>query len=172
MKKCTKCGIDRPKTEYFKRSDSKDGLNAWCKPCKKVYDQSYSAENKDKLLERHRAYKAADPDRWKAYGQEYYQANKDKMKSQSRVARLKLNYGIDESVVAEMMASQNNNCAICLKDITDRAKVDHNHKTGEVRGLLCSPCNTSLGGFKDSPYILKNAYQYLVEKGHYGQEAA
>ena len=41
--------------------------------------------------------------------------------------------------------------------------VDHNHKTGRVRGLLCGNCNTSLGGFKDNPALLNKAIRYIEE---------
>jgi hypothetical protein len=50
----------------------------------------------------------------------------------------------------KMLESQNNACAICKKDRSEFPKnfaVDHNHITGEIRGLLCGPCNTSIGVF-------------------------
>jgi dihydroorotase-like cyclic amidohydrolase len=42
--------------------------------------------------------------------------------------------------------------------------VDHDHKTGKVRALLCRNCNTGLGNFQDSPELLKTAIQYLEEE--------
>ena len=60
----------------------------------------------------------------------------------------------------EIMSNlQNNNCAICGEEV--KLHVDHCHKTGKIRGLLCRNCNTSLGKFKDSPEILQNAITYL-----------
>ena len=43
-----------------------------------------------------------------------------------------------------------------------RLHIDHDHATGHVRGLLCSNCNTALGGFRDNQYLLKRALEYLV----------
>ena len=62
-------------------------------------------------------------------------------------------------------------CAICKKEITivDSA-IDHNHVTGEFRGVLCKQCNRALGMFGDSPTILKNALEYLEAFGNYGDD--
>jgi len=69
-----------------------------------------------------------------------------------------------------MKQEQGGRCAICmvheddLEHATFRNKlvVDHNHRTGEVRGLLCSRCNIALGHLDDSPVKLRNALNYLL----------
>jgi hypothetical protein len=81
-------------------------------------------------------------------------------------------YGITLDEYEIMLKEQDYKCAICRREETrvvrngsDEAKrmlaVDHCHETGKVRGLLCSDCNPSLGGFQDSIEILANAIAYL-----------
>lgn len=67
-----------------------------------------------------------------------------------------------------LLEQQNGRCAICkTKDPSSRRKsssyfcVDHCHFTGKVRGLLCSPCNSALGFFKDKKENLLEAISYL-----------
>lgn len=61
--------------------------------------------------------------------------------------------------------AQNNSCAICLKSqehFQQRFAVDHNHKTGQIRGLLCSYCNIFIvGNFETNPQRMRNAVSYL-----------
>lgn len=73
-------------------------------------------------------------------------------------------FGITIDTYNKILISQENKCAICGKsqDEFPRAlSVDHNHVTGEVRGLLCVRCNTVLGNALDNIDILKNAIVYL-----------
>lgn len=71
--------------------------------------------------------------------------------------------GMTPEDYAEMLASQNGGCAICGDPPGDRRlAIDHCHTTGEVRGLLCGPCNTSLGQFKDDPRLLLEAAKYVL----------
>ena len=73
-------------------------------------------------------------------------------------------YNISLEKYEYMLADQNNCCAICGLSNQDNGKyldVDHNHKTGAVRGLLCNPCNKGLGCFKDNIQNLIIAAQYL-----------
>jgi hypothetical protein len=78
-------------------------------------------------------------------------------------------YGLTQSRFHEMAAKQGGGCAICGRAPRGIAGlfVDHNHETGEVRGLLCSGCNTGLGGFGDDPDALTKAAAYLRRRGHY-----
>lgn len=54
-------------------------------------------------------------------------------------------------------------CAICFTEIEDAtsAKIDHNHQTGKVRGILCNQCNTGLGFFKENRELFASALAYL-----------
>ena len=64
-----------------------------------------------------------------------------------------------------MLRGQGGVCAICKRTETnpryDHLGVDHDHNTGQVRGLLCSMCNQALGMLSDSPEILEEAVAYL-----------
>lgn len=81
-------------------------------------------------------------------------------------------YGLTVEEYDRMLAKQNGCCAVCRSTSANfnRAKsdlsfcVDHDHVTGQVRGLLCSPCNRALGMLKDDPDILEAAARYI--RGH------
>jgi hypothetical protein len=76
---------------------------------------------------------------------------------------IKKQYNLDPEEYETMLTAQVGVCAICKKDCSTgrRLAVDHDHASDEVRGLLCSNCNTSLGGFKDSEELLLSAIAYL-----------
>jgi hypothetical protein len=97
----------------------------------------------------------------KAATRDWIKANPEKKKDQ----RLRLTYGISRVDFLEMLAIQNNRCAICgYTSETHGALfpvVDHCHKTGKIRGLLCMNCNQGLGKFKDSHNNLLGAAMYL-----------
>jgi hypothetical protein len=90
---------------------------------------------------------------------------------------LKYKYGITHSEFSKAWDEQNGCCSICKKELPDLMvyenrkrgyAIDHNHVTGEFRGILCLPCNSVLGLAKDSVEILKAAIYYLEERGSYG----
>lgn len=75
-------------------------------------------------------------------------------------------YGLSPERFEALMAEQGNACAICRSTEwpgkhPGTPHVDHDHQTGEVRGLLCGPCNTGLGQFGDDPARLRAAIEYL-----------
>ena len=90
----------------------------------------------------------------------YYQKNKESIKNDV----LMRNYGIDLNTYNLIYNKQKGKCAICgihQSELSKSLCVDHDHTTGEVRGLLCSNCNALLGYSKDKIDILKNAIKYL-----------
>ena len=76
-------------------------------------------------------------------------------------------YGITLEKKKSMFLGQHGKCAICLVVFSklSSAHVDHDHKTGVVRGLLCGNCNNGLGRFKDSHEFLESASKYLKNSG-------
>ena len=80
------------------------------------------------------------------------------------VKNLEYLYGITIEQRDEMIEQQQGKCAICLSSDpggNGQWHVDHNHKTGEIRGMLCHHCNIGLGMFKDNPNLLLAAEVYL-----------
>jgi hypothetical protein len=80
----------------------------------------------------------------------------------SRHYHLKRRYGIGADEVRQMLQDQLWRCAICATALTLKTShVDHDHKTGSVRAILCFNCNGGLGQFKDDPDALRRAAAYL-----------
>lgn len=90
------------------------------------------------------------------------------VKCRSNYNSYKNRYGLTLPMMREMIKAQDYKCKICNKDIhldstsrVNTARVDHDHSTGEVRGLLCNGCNTGLGLFNENIEALKKAIEYL-----------
>lgn len=79
----------------------------------------------------------------------------------SRDVYLRRVYGIDTEDFGEMLISQDGLCGICRRAVKNYV-VDHDHATGEVRGVLCPLCNSGLGMFADDPSRLAAAIIYLT----------
>ena len=93
----------------------------------------------------------------------------DEVARLAKEKRLKNSYGLSIACVDKLLESQGNQCKICGKFIDHKnLNVDHNHSTGDVRGLLSNNCNRGIGHLQDSPDILRSALEYLEEQGAYG----
>ena len=92
--------------------------------------------------------------------------SRDAERYSNRLYQKKNKYGLKKEEYEEMFDTQNNSCAICKNVFTEINKgfVDHDHKTGKVRGILCTTCNSGLGFFKDDISLLESAIKYLSEK--------
>ena len=93
-----------------------------------------------------------------AYNREWRKRNPEKWKAQKTRKRLR-SYGLTEEDFRGMWDAQGGRCAICGS--SDPQNIDHDHSTGEVRGLLCHKCNFGIGQFNDNIDLLNAAIDYL-----------
>lgn len=102
-------------------------------------------------------------ERARRYSQTWRQRNPDKVKAKMRCLQLK-QYNITPAIYNEMLAMQGGVCAVCKETCSTgrNLAVDHDHKTGLVRGLLCCKCNRGLGYFGDDVAKLAGAISYLL----------
>jgi hypothetical protein len=84
----------------------------------------------------------------------------DCMRQDDRERHLRRTYAMTEADAAEMLAHQGGLCAICQS--APAIHIDHDHRTGAVRGMLCFRCNAALGQLGDSPDVLVRAARYLL----------
>lgn len=133
---CKRCEINKPISSFVRNKQSKDGYRIVCKEC--------------------------DAPRLRAWRQG---RGKEYIKRKARADYVKRTYGLSVQEYAEMLNSCNRKCQICGGDESNSAfgtlYIDHCHQTGEIRGILCSFCNTGLGQFRDNPIFLKKAILYL-----------
>jgi hypothetical protein len=72
-------------------------------------------------------------------------------------------YGLTQRGYDILMEEQGGQCPICETSIVDQVPaVDHDHETGQVRGLLCTHCNWVIGLFGDDPERLRRAADFLT----------
>lgn len=87
---------------------------------------------------------------------------REKRKISYRWNRIKRIYNISKEQYYKMLEDQDSKCLICGADLFEKnCHIDHNHKNGKVRGLLCSRCNQAIGLLNEDMEILKKAYEYI-----------
>jgi ERCC4-type nuclease len=155
MKKCTKCKIEKPVSDYGVDKSTKDGYRYSCKECYNSQQREYARKNKDIIKSRNAK---------KSQQRKAYYKSKKGIES-SRRAHLKRAFGITLEDYNNLFEKQGGVCKICQQKekskINNFLSVDHSHLTGKIRGLLCSDCNRGLGLLKDSKQNLINAVKYL-----------
>lgn len=142
---CSLCSESFPQTEefFYKHSQKSSGFNCWCIPC-----------SKKKARESELRRREEDPEGFAAKRQE--QGRKQKLAK----------YGLTPEGYQELLDAQGGACAICgatenTRKGSDNFHVDHDHRTGRVRGLLCHHCNVALGMVDDDPDRLNAMIAYL-----------
>lgn len=151
MKTCTGCAVLKPVTDFYKSHSCKGRLTTKCKVC--IGKQQFYYSQRCEVRLRKKDYQRLD-------------INKKRAKDQA----LNKKFGIGLKEFETLHSLQKGLCAICgnpetrLDFKTKKVKtlaIDHCHKTGAIRGLLCGDCNLGLGNFKDRVQVLKNAIIYL-----------
>ena len=137
MKVCNVCFQSLPYEGFNKKKNSRDGYKHQCKSCTSKANSNRYFSNLD--------------------------VRRQKQKETQRRFTAK-KFGLDGEDLSALYEKQNSKCAICGITEEEHGKylaIDHDHATGNVRGLLCMACNTGLGNFKDSLDYLRMAIKYL-----------
>jgi len=142
-KRCRDCGEEKALDEFPLQKGGRFGRHPLCKPCRAAQERARYARDRERLLEQMRT----DPAR----------------RVRTRRQTLHRKYGLSLEDHDALRIRQSGCCAIC-EIRTKQLYVDHDHKTGEVRGLLCANCNFGVGDFADDPDRLLGAARYLHER--------
>lgn len=147
QKICTKCGETKTLLDFHKDKSTKDGYTYQCKAC---------------VCERSRKHYRNNPEK----GRENSRKRRERLPTVNRQSHLS-KYGMTLSDYDTMLEQQKGKCAICEDYVQGNLSVDHCHVTGEVRGLLCTRCNSMLGYARDNINNLLSGVKYLTkfEKG-------
>ena len=131
-KKCSLCEKKKILSEFKKEKKVKSGRSSWCKKCANAKNREWYQKNPNKK-------------------KEYYQSQKGKRNYYKSFLKTKYNLSIEE--YDQMFEQQNGVCAICRKiPVGRRLGIDHNHKTGKIRGLLCNHCNFLLSAWENKEF--------------------
>lgn len=146
MKTCTVCRCPKPLEEFVKNRTKSQGRDSRCLLC---------ARSKWKMWYKNNRHK------WCQKMEKWAREHPDKVKRSALRFHLRRAYGLSIPQVEALRTAQDGKCALCLEAV--RLCVDHDHKTGRVRGLVCSRCNTGLGHIERVGWLPK-AISYLTKK--------
>jgi hypothetical protein len=154
-KTCYKCNKSKTIDSFSKEKRSKDGLHCWCINCLRKYNRNYT-----------RQWRKNNPDKTKEA--ELKRKRNPSYFSNNRKNNIKIRHSITLEQYEQMLVKQNGVCAICgnpemvenqYRQIS--LSIDHNHKTGKIRGLLCIKCNTLLGRIEGNLDLIPKFFEYL-----------
>lgn len=145
---------ERRRAQSRSPEDNRTYMQAYYEANKPRWQQNREQQAPERNRRRRERY-AADP----AFRERAKQWARNRSPVKRRDGRLRSTYGIDLATYNRMLAEQDGRCAICGGDA--QLYVDHCHRTGVVRGLLCAACNFGLGKFRDDPDALRRAAAYI-----------
>ena len=136
IRQCKRCGCN-----FVPKVSTQETCPYRCRPPKKQQVEIRKARREERTIITSQSKRTPTKDRNKL--NRYYQ----------------LTYGITIDDFDKRVVTQDGRCAICgaIADLV----IDHDHKTGDIRGLLCLPCNSGLGHFHDSTGAMRAAITYI-----------
>lgn len=161
-KACRKCGVTKPLSDFHRQPDMKDGHRHDCKGCHSLAHRKWYGENRDTEIARVKRWQQENKERVNASQRRRRAERGDEYKRKEREGHLLRKYGIRLRDFETLIFAQMGLCAICGRNERQRLHVDHDHRTGVVRGLLCGKCNKAIGLLEEEPTILRSAENYLV----------
>ncbi len=159
MKRCKKCGTVKPLAEFYANKGGRDGVRPECKACTSARRKAWYADSRAREIARVRA--------WQQANHEYYLRKQAEYRARvtrdHRSGHLKRKFDLTLDEYEGILEGQNRACAICGEPPSERIAlhVDHDHGTGEIRGLLCVRCNNALGLFRENTDVLRRAIRYV-----------
>lgn len=170
---CRGCRELKPREDY--RHDDESRERSFCSACDAKRLAVIPKESNYKTVEERRAYRrqwaAKNPEKIRAYSRKHYRSNTPTEEQKARKSftqkrrHLETKYGITPEQWDTMYAAQGGVCAVCKVPgrVGKHGKlaVDHCHTTGRIRGLLCTPCNVSIGILGETPEQWEVVWRYL-----------
>lgn len=165
MKSCTRCKAEKPKAEFPKRKQSKDGLHPECRACVSIFQKKYRLANKDKIAENRRAWLKANPDKVASYAEKfnelhpgrraeyqrrYQEANPEKVAAAIRLWSSKNAERISQTSKAWNQANQEKVNEYVRRRRARKMQVKGTHTAADVRAVyekqrgLCANCGKKL----------------------------
>ncbi len=159
MKRCKKCGVLKPLADFYANKGGRDDVRPECKACTSARRKAWYSENREREIERVRSWQQANHAHYLRNQAEY----RARVTREHRSGHLKRKFDLTLDEYERFLERQNGACAICDDPPNEciSLHVDHDHGTGEIRGLLCVRCNNALGLFRENPDVLKRAIRYV-----------
>jgi hypothetical protein len=161
MKTCRDCLATLPLDGFYANARRADGRASYCKPCHIKRNQAAERRWREKNPE---AAKERDRQQGRRWREKHPGRPRDPELARAR--RLMREYGLTTEAYNELLASQSGGCAVCGRTDSGTSqgahlRVDHCHETGQVRGLLCDPCNRNIGLIGDTVEAFERVLAYL-----------
>jgi hypothetical protein len=128
----------------------------------KAYAHEHYEKNKSLYKTRSNTWRRDNRERHNASVRKFHASERGKKKRQEYILRYEYGMGVGDFDI--LLQRQKGCCGICGQSML-KPHIDHNHRTGKVRGLLCSNCNLGLGLMQDSVEVLSSAIAYLAVDG-------
>lgn len=164
-KKCSKCKQTKSTLLFNRNIASRDGFSGICRDCDCREVEKYRAKHLKEIQQNERDRFAANPEKFLARNRQVYHDRPAELNALRGRANNLRKYNLTLDQYDQMLLAQGGVCAICAEPPVKKRTldVDHNHETGENRGLLCGSCNRGIGHFRDDVVFLVNAAIYLLK---------